>query len=140
MNPINPTISTSHHAETSVSQEIQDQLIFTNASLLPRVLRVLKIKVIPHQSIAKHFQHQAVLFARGLQIAVEWTSKNQQSQILPLSLVTIVYKDYEPIKFNQVHLTFLVICILVKFELFHSFKTSSSTLFSQLVLIKVAAR
>jgi len=97
MNLINPTISTSHQAETSVSQEIQNQLIFTNASLLPRVLRVLKIKVIPHQSIAKHFLHQAVLFAKGLQIAVEWTSKNQQCQILPLSLVTVVYKGFEPI-------------------------------------------
>jgi 3'-5' exoribonuclease len=97
MNPINPNISTSHQAETSVSQEIQDQLIFTNASLLPRVLRVLKINVSPHQTIANHFLHQAVLFAKGLQIAVEWTSKNQSGQIPPLSLVTVVYKGFEPI-------------------------------------------
>ena len=80
-------------------QILQNQIAFTDASLLPRVMRIVKITIAPN-SATNEYRHQAVLYARGVNIAVEWFAKQRYDQLTCNGLVTIAYKGIKPISID----------------------------------------
>lgn len=91
-------------------QILQNQIAFTDASLLPRVMRIVKITIAPN-SATNEYRHQAVLYARGVNIAVEWFAKQRYDQLTCNGLVTIAYKGIKPISIDG-HLQIIRLCRL----------------------------
>lgn len=80
-------------------QDLQNQITFTDASLLPRVMRIVKITIAPN-STTREYRHQAVLYAQGAHISVEWFAKQRYAQLTRNGLVTIAYKGIKPISID----------------------------------------
>ena len=96
MNPSNShSQSTSKRDIESVSKRLLEQNSSIAMSLLPRVLRVIKIELLFPVDPFLGANYQAVLFAQGLQVAVEWTTYQEQLYIVEGSLVTIIYPGAE---------------------------------------------
>lgn len=57
-------------------QDLQNQIDFMDASLLPRVMRIVKIIIAP-KGTTHEYRHQAVLYAQGVHIAVEWFARQR---------------------------------------------------------------
>ena len=91
-------------------QDLQNQITFTDASLLPRVMRIVKITIAPN-SATNEYRHQAVLYAQGVHIAVEWFAKQRYDQLTCNGLVTIAYKGIKPISIDG-HLQIIRLCRL----------------------------
>ena len=85
--------------QTHDVQILQNQIAFTDASLLPRVLRILKIGITAHGT-TKEYRHQAVLYAQGVHVAVEWFARQRYDQLTCNGLVTIAYKGVKPISID----------------------------------------
>ena len=91
-------------------QDLQNQIAFTDASLLPRVMRIVKIAIAPNGS-TNEYRHQALLYAQGVHIAVEWFARQPHNQLSCSGLVTIVYKGIKPISIDG-HLQIIRLCRL----------------------------
>jgi 3'-5' exoribonuclease len=85
-----PTLLQTHDV-----QDLQKQIAFTDASLLPRVMRIVKITIAPNGA-TNEYRHQAVLYAQGVHIAVEWVARQRHDQLTCNGLVTIAYKGIKP--------------------------------------------
>ena len=82
--------------QTHDVQDLQNQITFTDASLLPRVMRIVKI-TIASINITNECRHQAVLYGQGVHIAVEWFAKQRYDQLTCNGLVTIAHKGIKPV-------------------------------------------
>lgn len=82
--------------QTHDVQILQNQIAFTDASLLPRVLRIVKIGITAHGTTYE-YRHQAVLYAQGVHVAVEWFARQRYDQLTCNGLVTIAYKGVKPV-------------------------------------------
>jgi 3'-5' exoribonuclease len=84
----NPSFPTPSAGEFS-SQGLITQNTSINAPFLPRVLRVLKITYYPEFIKSPYPVYQALLFAQGLQVAVQWDVEHQHNRLPDNQLVTI---------------------------------------------------
>ena len=91
-------------------RNLQNQIAFTNASLLPRVMRIVKITITPN-GIPNEYRHRAVLYAQGIHIAVEWFAKQRHDHLTCNGLVTIAYKGIKPSSIDG-HLQIVRLCRL----------------------------
>lgn len=80
-------------------QDLQNQIPFTDASLLPRIMRIVKISIAPN-SATNEYRHEAVLYVQGVHIAVKWFTKQRYDQLTCNGLVTIAYKEVKPISID----------------------------------------
>ncbi len=91
-------------------QILQNQIAFSDASLLPRVLRIVKITIAPTDK-SNEYRHRALLYAQGLHIAVEWFARQRCDQLTCNGLVTIAYKGIKPVSIDG-HLQIIRLCRL----------------------------
>ena len=76
---------------SQASQGLTEKNSFITAAFMPKVLRVLKIEFHPEFSLCPNPLYRALLFADGVQIAVEWLVKREQTIITPNQLVTMIF-------------------------------------------------
>ena len=89
--PIPPSASTPEDFASQVSQGLIEKNSFITASFMPKVLRVQKIEFYPEFTLCPCSLHRALLFADGVQIAVEWLVKREKTIITPNQLVTMIF-------------------------------------------------
>jgi 3'-5' exoribonuclease len=105
-------------------QDLQNQITFTDASLLPRVMRIVKITIVPN-SATNEYRHQAMLYAQGVNIAVEWFAKHRYDQLTCNGLVTIAYRGIKPISIDG-YLQIIRLCRLDRPDMsYNLFETAS---------------
>jgi 3'-5' exoribonuclease len=76
------------------------QNILVNTSSLPKVLRVQKIASYPEFTFSPYPVFQALLFAQGVQIAVQWIAKCEQIILTQNQLVTMLFSGIQAQSIN----------------------------------------
>ena len=87
-----------HQPMEEVSKDLLNQQVFSDGSILPKVMRVTKIwrEGVDGGYPGSHYIYRAVLFAQGVQIAVQWIPAAGELLMMTGSLVTITYKELVP--------------------------------------------